>query len=257
MPNHRTARIINLCSLLLLLSLVSNVCSGNNGRLVIVAAVKHKQFTELYDYLKKHAKNFDPRYAGSLRTNGNPNDEHKNLHITLATTAPGSKNEDACKKALASISGYLKNKISINFDPQHLGFDKDKHVILSVKKDAGYNQLVKLQKKVTQSLKKHGATGIHSKNPNHVTIGFADSLAEKSYPHHISSGSVTHARVYLWKGGGSQMHPPREEFYPKKEVKIYGGKNKNKNKNVNKNIKKNKATKKSTSHKKSKPHKGQ
>jgi len=244
----------NLCGLLFL-TLFFNIYPGNSsGRLVIVAAVKHKQFQGLYDYLKTHAKNFDPRYAGSLRTNGNPHDQHKNLHITLASTNPGAKNENACKKALGTVSGYLKNKININFDPQHIGFDKDKHVILSLKKDGGYNQLLKLQKKIVQSLKKHGARGIHSNAPNHVTIGFADSLSSKSYPHTIQSGSVTHARVYLWKGHGAQMHPPREEFYPKKEVRISGGKNKNKhNKNAyskkNKNLK-NKANKKTKSHKK-------
>ena len=99
MPNHRVTRIINRCSLLLLLSLASNLYPGNSGgRLVIVAAVKHKQFTELYDYLKKHAKNFDPRYAGSLRTNGNPHDEHKNLHITLEPQHPERKMKMRAKR---------------------------------------------------------------------------------------------------------------------------------------------------------------
>ncbi len=241
MKARRVVRIANLCCILSV-ALCSNIYPGNSGgRLVIVAAVKHKQFQGLYDYLKKHAKNFDPRYAGSLRTNGSQSDAHKNLHITLATTNRSTKNEDACKKALGAISGYLKNKISINFDPQHIGFDKDKHVILSLKKDTGYSQLLKLQKKVVQSLKKHGATGIHSNAPNHVTIGFADSLSSKSYPHAIQSGSVTHARLYLWKGHGAQMHPPREEFYPKKEVRIYGKNNKH---NKNKNSKKNQSHKK-------------
>lgn len=249
MDRGRFIRIAHLSALLFLLSPFSNIYPKNSGgRLVIVAAVKHKQFQGLYDYLKKNAKNFDPRYAGSLRTNGSRSDAHKNLHITLATTNPGAKNEDACKKALGAISEYLKNKISINFDPTHIGFDKDKHVIISLKKDGGYNQLVKLQKKAVQSLKKHGATGIHSNAPNHVTVGFADSLSSKSYPHTIQSRSVTHARVYLWKGHGAQAHPPREEFYPKKEVRIYGGNKHNKN-IKNKTNKKNKSFKKSKTYK--------
>ena len=71
---------------------------SDKGRFTIVAAVKHKQFLNLYEYLLHNALHFDPRYAGSLSTSGNPRDEHKNLHITLASTDLGAKNEQACKK---------------------------------------------------------------------------------------------------------------------------------------------------------------
>lgn len=210
------------CGFVLLLSFFANIYPADRGvRLVIVAAVKSRQFKQLYVYLHKHANNFDPRYAGSLSTNGNPHDQHKNLHITLASTDLGAKNEAACKKALSAISGYLNNKISLHFNTKALRFDGEKRVIISLVKDGGYDRLVALQKKIVKVLKKEGATGVHEKNPDHVTIGFASSLTSKSFPHAIQPGLVTHARVYLWKGDGAQAYPPREEFYPKKEVCIY------------------------------------
>ena len=80
----------------------------DKGRFTIVAAVKHKQFLNLYDYLLHHAAHFDPRYAGSLATSGDPRHEHRNLHVTLASTDLGVENEQACKKALQAITGFFK-----------------------------------------------------------------------------------------------------------------------------------------------------
>lgn len=227
MNQSHSINVVNYFGMVLLTIMFGTAYPFNQkggGRFTIVAAVKHKQFGPLYEYLKTHAKNFDPRYAGPLRTDGNPHDEHKNLHITLASTDLGARNEKACKEALQAISGLLKNEIHINFNPKTLHIDKEKHVLLSLKKDTGYDQLVKLQQAVVNSLKKQGATGVHAKDPNHVTIGFASKLPEKSFSQTIGLAKVTHARVYHWKGSGDQKYPPREEFYPKKEVQIYKSK---------------------------------
>jgi hypothetical protein len=214
--------IVRSFGFLFLMVLFSTVCSAGSGeRLIIVAAVKHKQFLQLYDYIRKNAKNFDPRYAGSLKTDGNPHDENKNLHITLASTDPGKKNEEICKEVLGDIEGFFEDEIIINFDSKNLRFDSDKHVIILLKRDSGYDDLALLQNRVVKLLEKRGATGIHAKDPNHVTIGFATSLYKKTFPHKIDSAPVTHARVYFWRGNGAQAYPPREEFYPKKEVRIY------------------------------------
>ena len=135
----------------------------DRGRFTIVVAVKHKQFLDLYDYLLRYAEDFDPRYAGSLATSGNPHDEHKNLHITLASTDLGAENEQACKYALQAIAGFFNDEVHINFDATKLKLDAEKHVILPLKHDHGYNQLMQLQQAVVYALEKQRATGIHEK----------------------------------------------------------------------------------------------
>ena len=193
----------------------------SGGRYTIVVAVKHKQFLNLYEFLSQHAHNFDPRYAGALRTDGNPHDENKNLHITLASTALGSHNEKACEKALEAIAGYFTHEIHINFKPRSLSLDSDEHVKLPLIQDAGYNQLVQLQSIVVNVLRQNGATDIHNRAPNHVTIGFATKLPAHQYTGTVTFGRVTHARFYYWKGGRGVPFFPREVFDPLHEVQIY------------------------------------
>ena len=125
------------------------------------------------------------------------------------------------KKALQAIAGFFNAEVHVNFDATKLKLDPEKHVILPLKLDHGYNQLKQLQQAVVNVLEQQKATGIHAKNPNHVTIGFADKLPTQKYHKKIGSGRVTHARLYHWVGGGDQQWRRREEFYPIAEVKIY------------------------------------
>ncbi len=219
------------CTSIALLTLISffiySLCSGatvqlhaEKGRFTIVAALKDEQFKKLYKFMIQHAKQFDPRYAGSLRTNGNPHDKNKNLHITLASTDLGKLNEKACIYALNKIAKHFKQEIRVNFDPSAIKLDKWSYVILPLKKDAGYNSLLELQKIIDTALRAQNATGIHTPEPDHVTIGYASKLPTSKYNKKVKYGIITHARVYHWIGKGQEKYPPRDEFYPKAEVQI-------------------------------------
>lgn len=195
---------------------------AERGRFTIVAALKDTQFKSLYKFLGKNkAVKFDPRHAGSLRTDGNPHDENRNLHITLATTNLGTLNEKACIYALNKIAEHFNAEIHVTFNPSKIRHDKWSYVILPLEKDEGYESLVVLQKIINEALRSQNATGIHVPLPDHVTIGYATELPRSKYRKKIKYGIITHARVYHWVGHGEEKYPPRDEFYPKAEVQIY------------------------------------
>lgn len=201
-------------------------------RFTIVANVPDEQFVDLYSGLVDAAKAFgsffDPRYNCVCRTNGDLNDFHGNLHITLASCDADKSNENKCLKAVAdAITEYNQHHrgaININFNPMNMKHKStEKYLIMPINRDHGYVQLGALRDLIYKHLGRQHVTGLKFKDPNHVTIGFMGNKAAQvllPVQARVSGCGISQVTLYHWCPASNPSTNSREKFYPKQTFNV-------------------------------------